>query len=561
MTQQIINIDELPPDDEIRISFDKCNKNFTELYDDVDQLNDRIDHIRIPAGGGGGGSSGSGNGDGEQGPPGPPGPEGPPGPQGDPGPAGETGSQGPKGDPGDTGPQGPQGDTGATGATGASGAQGPPGTAGIQGPQGPAGADSTVPGPQGPKGDTGNTGAQGATGPQGPPGVVSATAPLNYNSGTQNISIDLSAYAPLASPTFTGDPKAPTPATADNDTSIATTAYVQANLGGYLTTAAAAAAYQPLDADLTAIAALTGTNTIYYRSASNVWSPVVVSTGLAFSGGNLTSTVTTGAPVGAEYITSTADATLTSERVLTDTATVTWDRTTAGQVKANAVGGGGGLLALRVFTASGTYTPTAGMVNCLVEAVGGGGAGGGTYTSASTVYQFGGGGGSGGYSKKLLTAAQIGASKPITIGAGGTGVLAGDGNAGGDTFIGSTYAGSLCGAKGGGGGGRIEYSGSYTAVAPGGAPGIGDIAAAGAPGGSGGYCRNDIYITPGGVGGSSHFGGGGDGQAAGASGVVTGTAASSYGSGGGGAYGYNVASGQAAGGAGSAGVIIITEYK
>lgn len=39
--------------------------------------------------------------------------------------------------------------------------------------------------------------------------------------------------APLASPTFTGDPKAPTPATADNDTSIATTAFVKAQ--GYLT--------------------------------------------------------------------------------------------------------------------------------------------------------------------------------------------------------------------------------------------------------------------------------------------------------------------------------------
>jgi len=48
-----------------------------------------------------------------------------------------------------------------------------------------------------------------------------------------------------------------------------------------------------------------------------------------------------GAPVGAEYITSTADATLTAERVLTDTASVTWDRTTAGQIKANTVGGAG----------------------------------------------------------------------------------------------------------------------------------------------------------------------------------------------------------------------------
>ena len=47
---------------------------------------------------------------------------------------------------------------------------------------------------------------------------------------------------------------------------------------------------QPLDADLTAMAALTGTNTIYYRSAANTWAAVNVSTGLAFSGGNLTAT-------------------------------------------------------------------------------------------------------------------------------------------------------------------------------------------------------------------------------------------------------------------------------
>jgi hypothetical protein len=39
---------------------------------------------------------------------------------------------------------------------------------------------------------------------------------------------DVTGGAPLASPTFTGDPKAPTPATSDNDTSIATTAFVKA---------------------------------------------------------------------------------------------------------------------------------------------------------------------------------------------------------------------------------------------------------------------------------------------------------------------------------------------
>ena len=44
-----------------------------------------------------------------------------------------------------------------------------------------------------------------------------------------------STYAPLASPALTGNPTAPTPATADNDTSIATTAFVKAQ--GYLTSA------------------------------------------------------------------------------------------------------------------------------------------------------------------------------------------------------------------------------------------------------------------------------------------------------------------------------------
>lgn len=45
----------------------------------------------------------------------------------------------------------------------------------------------------------------------------------------------LTGYAPLASPVFTGDPQAPTPATADSDTSVATTAFVKAQ--GYQTAA------------------------------------------------------------------------------------------------------------------------------------------------------------------------------------------------------------------------------------------------------------------------------------------------------------------------------------
>lgn len=46
-----------------------------------------------------------------------------------------------------------------------------------------------------------------------------------------------------------------------------------------------------------------------------------------------------GAPVGASYLVGSADATLTAERVVTDTASVTWDLSVAAQAKANVPGG------------------------------------------------------------------------------------------------------------------------------------------------------------------------------------------------------------------------------
>lgn len=45
---------------------------------------------------------------------------------------------------------------------------------------------------------------------------------------------DTAALARLASPVFTGNPTAPTPSTGDNDTSVATTAYVQAQIASIL---------------------------------------------------------------------------------------------------------------------------------------------------------------------------------------------------------------------------------------------------------------------------------------------------------------------------------------
>lgn len=63
-------------------------------------------------------------------------------------------------------------------------------------------------------------------------------------SDAQRQALDLK--APLSSPTFTGDPKAPTPATADNDKSIATTEFVKAQ--GYTTKAGATDLLRPSEA-------------------------------------------------------------------------------------------------------------------------------------------------------------------------------------------------------------------------------------------------------------------------------------------------------------------------
>lgn len=72
----------------------------------------------------------------------------------------------------------------------------------------------------------------------GTPAAPTPTTADNTTKIATTAFVKAQGYAPLASPTFTGDPKAPTPATADNDTSIATTAFVKAQ--GYATAAALA---------------------------------------------------------------------------------------------------------------------------------------------------------------------------------------------------------------------------------------------------------------------------------------------------------------------------------
>jgi hypothetical protein len=102
-------------------------------------------------------------------------------------------------------------------------------------------------------------------------------------------------FATLSSPSFTGDPRAPTPPAADNDTSIATTAWVNSAI-------AASTAFQPIDPDLTSLAgasasggaAAPSTSGLYYRKAANTWAPLKLGSGIAIDGATDTISVTAG---------------------------------------------------------------------------------------------------------------------------------------------------------------------------------------------------------------------------------------------------------------------------
>jgi hypothetical protein len=206
----------------------------------------------------------------------------------------------------------------------------------------------------------------------------------------------------------------------------------------------------------------------------------------------------------------------------------------------------------QVFAVSGTYTPTTGMVYCIIECWGGGGGGGGTASATVGQYWTAGGGGAGSNSRHVATAAAIGASQVVTIGAGGNGGVAGanNGSAGGDTSV-----GALCIGKGAGGGGTATAQNGAAGV--GGTSGTGNIITGfgqyGNFGSSAGVASSVTIV--GGMGGSTQYGSGGIG------GINSqiGSNATGVGAGGGGAACTSTGS-TAAGGNGSAGYVIITEY-
>ena len=96
-----------------------------------------------------------------------------------------------------------------------------------------------------------------------------------------------------------------------------------------------------LSDDLDALENLTGTHTIYYRSGLSTWTPVVMGPSMSFTGDTLDLAAGAGGVVDAEYVVSVSHTGLSAERVLTDTASIVWDRSTPGQIKATAAAGGG----------------------------------------------------------------------------------------------------------------------------------------------------------------------------------------------------------------------------
>lgn len=193
-----------------------------------------------------------------------------------------------------------------------------------------------------------------------------------------------------------------------------------------------------------------------------------------------------------------------------------------------------------------TYTPSAGLINETVSMVGGGGGSAGSVLQTTII----GGGGAGAYVSALLTAAQIGASQSLTIGAGGTAGTTGPTNGGAG---GTTSMGSLISCPGGNGSDNVSVSGIGATAC---------TVSTGAPlfppvnGQSGLAGFNASAGFGGGAGGSSPLGFGGI-NANSNGGNVNGSSGTGFGAGAGGPV---VASGSAAGAAGTGGIIAIVEH-
>jgi len=208
------------------------------------------------------------------------------------------------------------------------------------------------------------------------------------------------------------------------------------------------------------------------------------------------------------------------------------------------------------FTENGTFVVPETVTEITVQAWGGGGAGGGSTNAGWFKARGGAGGGGGAYASSTLTV-EPGQELQVIVGAGGTGVYGGNGNAGNPSFVGPD----------------INPDNAFVRAA-GGSGGVGNAAGSSPAGGAGGTVedsigQNRIAGGDGGDGDTGWFwitssGAGGDGANSGGSGGVALTGGTSNGNfgdvpgGGGGGARTHEDNGSQAGGDGAAGKVIIT---
>ena len=402
-----------------------------------------------------------------------------------------------------------------------------------------------------------------------------------------------SQYAPKASPTFTGTPKAPTPAAGNNTTQVATTAFVQAALTALINGApatldtlkeiAAAINNDPnfsttinnalaLKAPLSS-PELTGTPTAPTAAQSinntQIATTAFVKSAIAGMVGSAPAALDTlnelAAALGNDpnFATTMLNA-LAGKQPLDKTLTNLSGKDVAGLLTylglGDAIGYVGRLLNTRVFTSSGTYTPTPGTKKIRVRAVGGGGGGGGVPATASGSQATAKGGESGAYVEAIITLATT-ADIIVTIGTGGAGGAVGSntGVDGGATTLGSLL--TCPGGKGGEGGAtsttNFVTSDASSQMAP---TTTGTIVSAI------GTCRPSLgrvglanAASVGGAGGSSMLGFGGGGGTANSASRIESVRGAGFGAGGGGGSSC-VGSAAMAGAAGTSGAIFIEEF-
>ncbi|WP_283149025.1 hypothetical protein [Silvimonas soli] len=221
----------------------------------------------------------------------------------------------------------------------------------------------------------------------------------------------------------------------------------------------------------------------------------------------------------------------------------------------------GRLIGVQVFFNPGaaTYTPSTGMTQAVVFASGAGGGGGGSIVTTAGQASVGAGGASGSFWNGTLSAATVGASLALTVGAGGIVNVGGAGGNGGATSLGALV--TIPGGNGGAAGGAAATTTS--AINPGALPGgVASVSGGTTIVNSYGINGGHGFVTQSGTisgwgGGSAISGGAGGGKSVqtgnpGLGGAVPGSAGSGSAAG--------ASSAALAGGAGAQGIIIIYEF-